>query len=85
MQAESYCRLGEPRKAVEYLNKVRARAGLGEYTFVSEADMIKELQNERARELGGEFHRKFDLVRWGIWYDQTKEFNEQARFKYNIR
>ena len=85
MQAESYCRLGEPRKAVEYLNKVRARAGLGEYAYVSEADMIKELQNERARELGGEFQRKFDLVRWGIWYDQTKEFNEQPRVKSNIR
>lgn len=85
MQAECWCRLGNPEKAVQYLEKVRTRAGLGDYMYVSEADMIKEIQNERARELGGEFQRKFDLVRWGIWYDVTKQYNEQTRVKQNIR
>ena len=85
MMAESLCRLGHAQKAVEYLDLVRARAGLEGYSYLSEADMIKEIQNERARELGGEMHRKFDLVRWGIWYDQTLQFSEEARVKSNIR
>ena len=85
MMSESLCRLGHAKKAVAYLDLVRARAGLDGYTYLSEADMIKEIQNERARELGGEMHRKFDLVRWGIWYDQTLQFNEEARVKSNIR
>lgn len=85
MQAECWCRIGDENKAVNYLDKVRARAGLGGYSYVSEPDMIKEIQNERARELGGEMHRKFDLVRWGIWYEQTKTFNEESRVKQNIR
>lgn len=85
MMAESLCRLGYAQKAVEYLDQVRARAGLEGYSYLSEAEMIKEIQNERARELGGEMHRKFDLVRWGIWYDQTLQFNEQDRVKSNIR
>ena len=85
MMSESYCRLGQAQKAVEYLDLVRARAGLEGYSYLSESEMIKEIQNERARELGGEMHRKFDLVRWGIWYDQTLQFNEEARVKSNIR
>lgn len=85
MMAESLCRLGHAKEAVKYLDLVRARAGLGGYQYLSEAEMIKEIQNERARELGGEMHRKFDLVRWGIWYDQTKQFSEEARVKSNIR
>ena len=48
-------------------------------------DLLREIQNERARELGGEFHRKFDLVRWGIWYEVTRQYNEEARVKGNIR
>ena len=34
------------------------------------------MQDERARELFGEFQRKFDLVRWGIWYDALKNYWE---------
>ena len=33
---------------------------------------------ERARELFGEFQRKFDLVRWGVWYERTKNYNNYA-------
>lgn len=85
MQAECYYELDNQVKSLYYLNKVRERAGISEYQYNTDADLIREIQNERARELGGEFHRKFDLVRWGIWYDMTKQFNEESRVKSNIR
>ncbi|MEB3375289.1 hypothetical protein SFC43_25790 [Bacteroides sp. CR5/BHMF/2] len=33
----------------------------------------------------GEFQRKFDLVRWGIWYTQTYENTGSSSLKENIR
>ena len=85
MQSECHYELNNPQKSLYYLNMVRSRAGIEDYESVTDADLIREIQNERARELGGEFHRKFDLVRWGIWYDMTKQFNDEARVKSNIR
>ena len=32
---------------------------------------MEELQQESGRELLGEFTRRHNLVRWGIWYDQV--------------
>ena len=32
---------------------------------------MKDLQEESARELFGEFTRRHNLVRWGFWYDQV--------------
>ena len=85
MQAECHYELSNPERSLHYLNQVRKRAGLEDYQYVTDAELIREIQNERARELGGEFHRKFDPVRWGIWYDMTKQFNEESRVKSNIR
>ena len=44
-----------------------------------------EIQNERGRELLGEFQRKFDMVRWGIWYDQTYAYTNNATLKGKMR
>lgn len=85
MQAECYAMLSLPEKAITYLDKTRIRAGLPAYEFSTDMDLLREIQNERARELGGEFQRKFDLVRWGIWYEVTKQYNEESRVKANIR
>lgn len=57
-----------------YLNQVRSRAGLENYTVGNWARAEQELRDERARELFGEFQRKFDLVRWGIWYESVHEY-----------
>ena len=35
---------------------------------------MKLIRDERARELAGELHRKYDLVRWGIWHTETKKY-----------
>ncbi|MBQ6822342.1 MAG: RagB/SusD family nutrient uptake outer membrane protein, partial [Bacteroidales bacterium] len=77
--------MGNWEKAVSYLDRTRTRAGLQGYEYTTEMDLIREIQNERARELGGEFQRKFDLVRWGIWYEVTLQYNEEARVRSNIR
>jgi tetratricopeptide (TPR) repeat protein len=49
----------------QYLNAVRARAGLGAWTEYS-SDWTTALRHERKMEFGFEGIRWFDLVRWGI-------------------
>ena len=71
MKAEALANLGN-EECVTYINKVRARAGVDPYVFESFDKTIEFIRDERARELGGEFMRKFDLVRWGIWHDAVK-------------
>ena len=52
----------------------RTRAGLKPYVYRSPARLQDEIRNERARELFGEFQRKYDLVRWGIWYQSVLDY-----------
>ena len=53
--------------AVE-LNKVRARAGLAATTATTQAEMREAIRKERRKELGFEFHRFFDVMRYGKEY-----------------
>lgn len=53
--------------------------------FTGFEDLTLAVRCERARELGGEFQRKFDLVRWGIWYDQTYAYTNNATLKGKMR
>lgn len=78
--AESHLMMGDLDKACAYLNIVRIRAGLDPLTAASVGGnsdaLMEEIRMECARELFGEFQRKFDLVRWGVWYDRVKAYNE---------
>lgn len=87
MMAECYAGLEDNTNAVKYLNYTRARGGIDPVSgFLSTEEIMAEIRNERARELGGEMHRKFDLVRWGIWYNQTVTYNTtNSILKNNIR
>lgn len=85
MMAECCINLGEPANAASYINLVRARAGVSPVAEGSKEELTSALRSERARELGGEFQRKFDLVRWGVWYEQTLAHTGNAALKANIR
>ena len=84
MMAECYNELGDDAKAVEYLDMTRTRAGLDNYTYRTSARLQDEIRNERARELFGEFQRKYDLVRWGIWYQAVMDYSDYASLLDNL-
>lgn len=76
--AEAWFRKGDYDMACRYLNAVKERAGIdlvNPSMYPDPDDLLKEIQDEYARELFGEFQRKHDLVRWGIWYDMVMEHN----------
>lgn len=61
MEAECYVELGQPDNALAPLNEVRARVDLAPLTTATR-DAVRL---ERRHELAFEFHRFFDLMRWG--------------------
>lgn len=84
--AEAYMELGEDALAVEKLNIVKARAQIVPFgSFGHRDELFEEIVKERARELYGEFTRKYDLVRWGIWYRQTFDYNDYGTLQLNIQ
>lgn len=73
MLAECYNETGNSAKAVEYINKVRARAGIAllnsgpSYLAAnSKEDIFTRIFRERAFELAGEGLRDSDLRRWNL-------------------
>ena len=85
MAAECYTAKEDAENAVKYLNMVKSRAGLAPYSWRSPHYTLLEIQDERARELFGEFQRKFDLVRWGIWYERVRSFTDYTTLAQTIR
>ena len=80
MKAEALLKLGDRDGACKYLSITRTRAGIGPISYANvnfnDEALMEEIRRERAKELIGEFQRKFDLVRWGIWYERTSRYNE---------
>lgn len=66
MLSESYAQQNnELGKAAAALNLVRNRADLSSLNPITQQQMLDAIYLERRRELGFEFHRFFDLMRWG--------------------
>ena len=85
MMAECWYQKGDEQKARDYIDVVRMRAGLPRMEMLAGQDLMNEIIVERAKELFGEFHRKWDLVRWGVWYDRTKTYNAYDKLKEHMR
>ncbi|MFA7390487.1 MAG: RagB/SusD family nutrient uptake outer membrane protein [Proteiniphilum sp.] len=72
MAAEAANELGSTGEASDHLEMVRARARgtnaslLPKVTTTNQAEMRNAIRHERRVELGMEFDRFYDLVRWGI-------------------
>ena len=73
--AEANMRCGNWDKAFDYLNATKQRAGREDMSggHTDEEMFMKDLEQESGRELLGEFTRRHNLVRWGIWYDRVIE------------
>lgn len=65
MYAEALNENGKTQQAIPYLNMIRKRAGLSEYTTLAKEEAREKIYNERRFELGMEGVRWFDLLRTG--------------------
>lgn len=87
--AEANLMKGDVASSLHYLNMVRGRAGLSDLSLADvggNADLLmEEIRRECAKELLGEYNRKFDLVRWGIWYERTRQYNTGSLISQNVR
>ena len=86
--AEANLMKGDVASSLHYLNMVRSRAGLSDLSLADvggNADLLmEEIRRECAKELLGEYNRKFDLVRWGIWYERTRQYNTGSLISQNV-
>ena len=86
--AEAWLEKGDEQKACDYLNAVKSRAGLKEVApddFADKEALMEEVRDECARELFGEFNRKYDLVRWGVWFDYINKYSDSSNLKRYAR
>lgn len=77
VMAEALIELDELGDAKFYIDKIRQRADIGTLPLTNQATMREELRKERARELVGEYSRKWDIVRWGIFYESIKSIGSE--------
>lgn len=73
LKAEAEANIGNSAKALEYLNQIRERAGIEEYTNMDKDLLIEEIMQERRRELIGEYYRFYDLLRLG-WIHKYNQY-----------
>lgn len=76
MYAEVLNELGNP-KCHDYINMVRARAGLQPLSGMNKEAFREHMMLERAWELCYEGDRRFDLVRWDVFIQRAGEWNPQ--------
>lgn len=78
---------GPTQQAIDWINQVRSRAGLADLklaNFNTADKLFEQIANvERPKELGCEFGRGFDLIRWGFYYskDRLQQLKEHSVFR----
>lgn len=89
MLAEAANEKGDEATAMAAINEVKARANASFVltSYPGKEAFLEEVKKERARELMGEYGRKWDLVRWGDFFTQVSatSANEVAAIKTNLR
>ncbi|MDH5828825.1 RagB/SusD family nutrient uptake outer membrane protein [Sphingobacterium faecium] len=63
LRAEALAVLGETNNAIDLLNEIRGRRGLKNYSETANGDLVDAIFLERKRELMGEGHRWYDMIR----------------------
>ncbi|MCI2082175.1 MAG: RagB/SusD family nutrient uptake outer membrane protein [Bacteroidales bacterium] len=73
MKAEALNELGSSNVAfaAAEVDRIRERAGLAPTTATTQSGLRDVIRNERRKELGFEFHRFFDVMRYGNDYAQS--------------
>lgn len=89
MLAEAANETGDVALAMQCINEVKRRANTDFElkTYPGRTEFLAELKKERARELMGEYGRKWDLVRWGDFFRAVSETSamEYEVLKNNLR
>lgn len=75
MAAEAYNRSGNDTKALEHINRVRARVDMSPLTSTGD-QLFADIKTERRLELAYEHVRYQDLIRWG---DADEVFKDQGK------
>ena len=70
-----------PSAAYEYINPIRQRAGMPDFSGLTKEQLRDRIRNERRIELSFEDHRMWDLRRWKA-YEGVTLSNEQAKPRY---
>jgi hypothetical protein len=80
--AEAVNEADGPSGAYEYVNEVRARAGMPAYSGMTQDELRARIRNERRIELSFEDHRFVDSRRWKLFEGATAS-NEANKPYYN--
>jgi len=76
LKAEAQFKLGRGGEAAETINIIRRRSHASD---ISEADVTLDfILDERSRELIGEEHRRYTLLRTRKWLERVKAFNNRG-------
>lgn len=78
LRAEAENELSGPANAYTFINQVRERAGLPALENLDQEGLRQAIRKERATELSFEGHRKFDLLRWGVFVPTIRNTIEPA-------
>ncbi|MEO6838727.1 MAG: RagB/SusD family nutrient uptake outer membrane protein [Ginsengibacter sp.] len=63
---------GPTSEAYSRINAIRERAGLPDLSGLTQSQFRQAVRNERLHELSFEFHRRWDLNRWGTLVEAVK-------------